>query len=123
MPSARSSTFSFRALATIFIAATVFFVWFFVYEVMREKEIRTGIATYALLTGLTSVGLVLRRSWGRSLALLISLASAGLGTLTLLSVILSRDGSLVVPVIVLVASAAVAFWLSRPIFDVRDSDG
>lgn len=124
MPSERSSTFSFRALAAIFIAATVFFAWFFVYEVVREKEIRTGIATYALLTALTSVGLVLRRSWGRSLALLVSLASAGLGMLTLLSVIFSRDGSVIVPVIVLVASAAVAFWLSRPVFNVPEaSDG
>ena len=123
MATERTSRFSFRALAAIFAAATAFFVWFFVYEVVQKDEIRTGVATYALLTGLTTVGLVLRRSWGRSLALLISLASAGLGTLTLLSVILSRDGSPFVPVIVLVTSAAVAFWLSRPVFEtttVRD---
>jgi hypothetical protein len=123
MTSARSSTLSFRALAAIFIMATAFFGWFFVYEIVREKEIRTGIATYALLTGMTSVGLVLRRSWGRSLALLISLASAGLGMLTLLSVILARDGSVVVPVIVLVTSAAVAFWLSRPVFNAPEAKG
>jgi hypothetical protein len=122
-PRARTSAFSFRALAAIFAASTGFFVWFFVYELVRESEIRSGVATYALLTGLTTVGLVMRRSWGHSLALLISLASAGLGTLTLLSVIFSRDGSVFVPVVVLVASAAVAFWLSRPVFDaaaVRD---
>jgi hypothetical protein len=123
LPRARTSAFSFRALAAIFAASTGFFVWFFVYELVRSDEIRSGVATYALLTGLTTVGLVMRRSWGRSLALLISLASAGLGTLTLLSVIFSRDGSVFVPVVVLVASAAVAFWLSRPVFDtavVRD---
>jgi hypothetical protein len=118
MATERTSSFSFRALAAVFGAATAFFVWFFLYEVIQKDEIRTGVATYALLTGLTTVGLALRRSWGRSLALLISLASAGLGTLTLLSVILSRDGSPFVPAIVLVASAAVAFWLSRPVFDV-----
>ncbi len=122
MATQRSSRLSFRALAAIFGAATAFFVWFFVYEVVSRSEIRTGIATYALLTGLTAVGLVLRRSWGRSLALLISLASAGLGMLTLLSVILSRDGSVYVPAIVLVASAAVAFWLSRPVFNTAARD-
>ena len=114
----RASTFSFRALGAIFAAATAFFVWFFVYEVVRKDEIRTGVATYALLTGLTTVGLVLRRGWGRTLALLLSLATAGLGVLTLLNVIFARDGSVVVPAIVFVASAAVAFWLSRPVFDV-----
>ena len=117
MATEKTSAFSFRALGAIFAAATAFFVWFFVYEIVRKDEIRTGVATYALLTALTTVGLVLRRSWGRSLALLISLASAGLGTLTLLSVIFAREGSVVVPVIVLVASAAVAFWLSRPVFE------
>jgi hypothetical protein len=120
MATASSSTVSFRALGAIFAAATAFFVWFFVYEIVRKDEIRSGIATYALLTALAAAGLLLRRSWGRSLALLISLASAGLGTLTLLNVILAREGSPVVPVIVLVASAATAFWLSRPVFEVRD---
>jgi hypothetical protein len=119
MATDRTSRLSFRALAAIFAASTAFFVWFFVYEVVRKDEIRTGVATYALLTGLTTVGLVLRRSWGRSLALLLSLATAGLGVLTLLSVIFAREGSVVVPVIVLVVSAAVAFWLSRPVFDVK----
>jgi len=123
MATERTSKLSFAALAAIFGASAAFFVWFFVYEIVRRSEIRTGVATYALITGVTTVGLVLRRSWGRSLALFLSLASAGLGTLTLLSVILSREGSVVVPVIVLVASLVVAIWLSRPVFDtttVRD---
>ena len=120
MATERSSSSSFRALGAIFAASTAFFVWLFVYEIARKDQIRSGVATYAILTGLAAVGLLMRRSWGRSLALLISLASAGLGTLTLLNVIIAREGSPVVPVIVLVASAAVAFWLSRPLFEVRD---
>jgi hypothetical protein len=117
MVTKRTSSFSFRALGAIFGAATAFFTWFFIYEIVRKEEIRSGVATYALLTGLTTVGLVLRRSWGRSLALLLSLATAGLGVLTLLSVIFAREGSMVVPAIVFLASAIVAFWLSRPVFD------
>ena len=120
MTTGRSSRFSFRALGAIFAAATLFFIWFFVYEIVRKDEIRSGIATYALLTGLATAGLLMRRSWGRSLALLIALASAGLGTLTLLNVILARDGSPYVPAVVLAASGAVAFWLSRPVFEMRD---
>ena len=85
----------------MFTAATVFFVALFVYELVAKDEIRTGVATYALLTGAGSVGLWRMRTWGRSLALLVTLATAGLGTLTLLSVIISRDGSPIVPSIVL----------------------
>ena len=118
MATERTSRVSFGALGAIFGGATAFFVWFFVYQIVRRDEIRSGVATYALLTGLTTVGLVLRRSWGRSLALLLSLATAGLGVLTLLSVVFAREGSMVVPAIVFVASAVVAFWLSRPVFDV-----
>ena len=113
---------AFRAAAGVFGAATAFFVWLFVYELVAKEQIRTGIATYGLVIGIASVGLWQVRKWGRSLALFISLASAGLGTLTLLSVIFSRDGSWIVPVIVLVASVASAFWLSRPIFEIPASD-
>lgn len=120
MAERRASGFSFRALGALFGAATIFFAWLFVSRILTADEIRTGVLTYGLLTGITAVGLLLRRGWGRSLALLVSLASAGLGVLTLTSVVLSREGSPVVPVIVFVTSAAVAFWLSRPVFEVRD---
>jgi hypothetical protein len=108
---------AFRTAAAVFTAATAFFVWFFLYELVAKDQIRTGVATYGLLTALAALGLWRTRPWGRSLALLISLASAGLGTLTLLSVVISRDGSPIVPLIVLVSSAAFAFWLSRPVFE------
>jgi uncharacterized membrane protein (DUF2068 family) len=100
----------------VFAAATVFFLWLFVYEIESRHEIRTGTATYAALTAVTAYGLWKVQGWGRSIALLVTLATAGIGTLTLLSVIISRDGSPVVPVIVLVASVLAAFVLSRRVF-------
>jgi hypothetical protein len=120
--SLRSSAFSFRVLGGLFLAATVFFGWFFVYEIVSSDEIRTGVMTYAILTGLATAGLLLRRSWGRSLALLISLASAGLGVLTLLSVLFAREGGVVVPLVVFMASAVVSFWLSRPVFNPANDE-
>ena len=113
----RTSRVAFRSASAVFVAATAFFAFQFVYEIVDKNEIRTGVLTYGLITLLTAIGLWLVTSWGRSLALLISLATAGLGVLTLLSVIIARDGSPYVPVIVLVASGAMAFWLSRPAFN------
>ncbi len=110
----------------MFAAATVFFAWLFVAK-LGEQQIRTGVLTYGLLTGLTAFGLWLQRGWGRSIALLISLASAGLGTLSVLAVMFAREGSLVVPAIVLGSSVAFAYWLSQPVFvgptiDVSNAD-
>ena len=113
---------AFRTAASIFTIGTAVFVVLFVRAIVVHGEIRTGIATYGLITGLSAFGLWRRRSWGRSLALLITLASAGLGMLTLFSVVFAREGSLVVPAIVLVLSVAVATWLSRPTFEVPRSD-
>jgi hypothetical protein len=108
-----SNALGYRVGAGLFIAATGFFVWFFVYELMKRDEIRSGIATYALLTGLTAGGLLARRSWGRSLGMLLALATAGLGTLTLLTAIMAREGSLVVPAITLAVSVGTAYLLAR----------
>lgn len=108
-----SNALGYRAGAGLFTAATAFFVWFFVYELMKRDEIRSGIATYALLTGLTAAGLLARRSWARSLGMLLALATAGLGTLTLLTAIMAREGSFVVPAITLVVSIGAAYMLAR----------
>lgn len=116
------SRLSFRAAAVLFGASTGVIAALFVLVLLRDDEIRSGLATYGAITGATAVGLWRCRAWGRSLALLITLASAGLGMLTLLSVLLARKGSLVVPVIVLVASVVVAYWLSRPSFEVPRTD-
>jgi uncharacterized membrane protein (DUF2068 family) len=106
-------SFSARAAFALFAAATVFFAGLFVYLLLEKQEIRTGVATYGLLTAIAALGLWRLRSWGRSLALLITLMSAGLGTLTLLSVLFAREGSVIVPAIVLVASVAASYWISR----------
>ncbi len=77
--------------------------------------------TYGIITAVAAVGLWRRRRWGRSVALIFALANAGLGTLALLSVILARRGPLLGPVILLVASVAFGYVLSRPIFEVDDA--
>jgi peptidoglycan/LPS O-acetylase OafA/YrhL len=119
LKSSSGSRLAFLTAAALFAVATVFFVLLFLYELVEKDEIRTGVATYALMTGAATVGLARAREWGRQFALLVTLASAGLGTLTLLSVIISRDGSPVVPAIVLVLSSAFAYWLSRPAFGAK----
>lgn len=113
---------AFRVAAALFTAATIVFVVIFVLVLVRRDEIRSGLATYGAITAVAAVGLWRRRSWGRQLALVVTLASAGLGMLTMLSILFAREGSLVVPGIVLVLSAAFAYWLSRPAFEVPHAD-
>jgi uncharacterized membrane protein (DUF2068 family) len=113
---------SFHLAAALFAAATIVFAVLFTSILVRRDEIRSGLATYGVITGVTAVGLWRRRNWGRSLALLVTLASAGLGVLTLTSIVFARQGSPIVPAVVLVASTAVAYWLSRPTFDVDRTD-
>jgi hypothetical protein len=111
---------AFRAAGVLFAAITVFVGVLFVRALERE-EIRSGLATYGLITAAAAFGLWRRRRWGRSVALLFALGNAGLGALSLLSVIIARRGPLLGPSILLVASVALAYVLSRPVFEVRDA--
>jgi hypothetical protein len=110
---------AFRAAAVLFAGVTVFIAVLFV-RALGEREFRSGLMTYGIITAVASVGLWRQRRWGRSLALLFALANAGLGALALISVILARRGPLLGPVILLVASVAFGYVLSRPIFAVDD---
>ena len=51
-----------------------------------------------------------------------ALGNAGLGTLAVLSVIISGRGSLPGPIVLLAVSTAVAYLLSRPVFEIRHDD-
>jgi uncharacterized membrane protein (DUF2068 family) len=102
--------------AALFTAATAFFAALVVYEIQRRHEFRSGLLTYGVFTGAAALGLYRLKAWGRSVALLIALGSAGLGTLVLLSTILEQKGPVLSPSALLIASIAVAYWLSRPSF-------
>ena len=110
---------AFRAAAVLFVAVTIFVVVLFV-RALGERELRSGLLTYGIITAVAAVGLWRQRRWGRSIALLFAVANAGLGTLALLSIILAREGAFVGPLILLVASVAFGYVLSRPIFSVDD---
>lgn len=106
---------AFRAAAVLFAGVTVFVGVLFV-RALGDREFRSGLLTYGIITAVASVGLWRRRGWGRSIALIFAVANAGLGALALLSVILAREGSFVGPVILLTASIAFGYALSRPVF-------
>jgi uncharacterized membrane protein (DUF2068 family) len=103
----------------LFAAGTVFVAVLFVRS-LGEREIRSGLLTYGLLTGAGAVGLWRRRRWGRNLALVIAIGNVGLGTLALLAVILSRKGDVIGPGVLLVVSLALAYALSRGVFNFPD---
>jgi uncharacterized membrane protein (DUF2068 family) len=103
----------------LFGAVTIFIAVLFA-RALGEREIRSGLATYGLMTGATAVGLWLRRRWGRNLALLIALGNIGLGTLGVLAVILSRRGDALGPALLVVTSLALAYALSRRVFNFSD---
>jgi uncharacterized membrane protein (DUF2068 family) len=83
-----------------------------------EREIRSGLFTYAALCFATAVGLWRVKRWGRNLALILTMGNLGLGVLTLLAVLLSRRGPVVGPTVLIVISLAMSFWLSRPAFEL-----
>ena len=103
-------------MAVLFGAGTVFVAVLFV-RALGEREIRSGLATYGLLTGAAAVGLWRRRRWGRSLALVIAIGNIGLGALALLAVVISRRGDVFGPGVLLVVSLALGYGLSRSVFN------
>ncbi len=92
----------------------------FVYQLVDKEEIRSGLFTYAVFTGAATVGLWRVRRWGRNVALVIAIGNMGLGTLALLAVLLSREGSWPGPAVLLVVSLVAAYLLGRPVFDLQD---
>jgi hypothetical protein len=100
----------------VFAAGAIFCAVLFV-RALGEREIRSGLFTYIVACVAAAIGLWRRRRWGRNVALILGMGNIGLGTLTLLSVIMSRRGPVVGPVVLLVVSLLLTYWLSRPTFD------
>lgn len=101
-------------------AITVFVGVLFVRHLVADQQIRSGLATYGLFTGAAAVGLWRQRSWGRGLALVIVMGNAGLGTLALLAVIVSRRGPWLGPALLLAGSVVLGYVVSRPVFNSTD---
>ena len=112
---------AFRIAAAFFAATTVFMATIFV-RALGEREIRSGVLTFALASGAAAIGLWRRTRWGRGLALVMALGNAGFGTLAVLSVIISGRGSLPGPIVLLIVSTAVAYLLSRRVFEISYDD-
>lgn len=85
---------------------------------LGEREIRSGLFTYGAMCIATAIGLWRCRRWGRNLALIVTMGNLGLGTLALLSVLMSRRGPVIGPVFLLVLSLVMSYWLSRPVFNL-----
>lgn len=66
--------------------------------------------------GVTAVGLLLAKGWGRLLALIIAVGNAGLGVLMLLAAIPRGEVSPLAPALFLAINALLAYWLTRPSF-------
>ena len=75
-------------MSGLFAAVTVFILVLFV-RALTEKEIRTGLFTFAVFTAVTAIGMWRIKRWGRSLALVVAIGNVGLGALALLAVLMS----------------------------------
>ena len=113
---------AFRAMSAVFIAVGLFVSVLFV-RALGEREIRTGLFTYGALCVASAVGLWRVRRWGRSLALVMAIGNAGLGTLALLAVLISQRGSYAGPALLLVVAVTIAYLLSRPAFTLPEDMG
>lgn len=106
-------------MSALFAAVTVFIVVLFV-RALTEKEIRTGLLTFAIFTAATTIGMWRIKRWGRSLGLVVAIGNVGLGALALLAVLMSKEGDWIGPAVLLVASLGLGYLLGRPIFNLDD---
>lgn len=112
---------AYRAAAAGFFAAALFVGALFV-RALTRGEIRSGLFTYGVLALAVSIGLWLRTHWGRNLGLIMAVGNIGLGAIALLSVILSRDGSPVIPIVLLILSVGAGYAISRPVFNLPEDE-
>ena len=106
-------------MSGLFGAVTVFILVLFV-RALTQKEIRTGLLTFAIFTAATAIGMWRIRRWGRSLALVVAVGNVGLGALALLAVLMSKQGNVLGPAILLGASLVLGYALGRPIFTLEN---
>ena len=105
-----------------FVAATLYLVVVFAWA-LSKQQIRSGVISYAIVTAICAFGLLRMTTWGRALALVAAVGIAGIGVLSLVSVILA-GGNLLGAGVMMGAGFASAAWLARPVFTLpRERDG
>jgi hypothetical protein len=110
-----------RIAASIFAATAAFCAVLFVRGLLRD-EIRSGTFTYGLACAAVAWGLWRLVRWGRSFALIIVVGNVGLGALQLVTVLVTRRGNVVAPVVVLIVSLVLGYLLGRPAFDLPQDE-
>ena len=103
-------------MALLFALGTAVVAALFVYELEHRHQIRSGLLMYASFTGATAYGMWMMRRWGRALALVVALGNAGLGSLVLLSALVTHQGSKVLPATVLGTSVVLGYLLGLRVF-------
>jgi hypothetical protein len=112
---------AYRIAASIFAATAVFCAVLFVRGLGRD-EIRSGTFTYGLACAAVAWGLWRLVRWGRSFALIIVVGNVGLGALQLITVLVTRRGNVVAPVVVLIVSLVLGYLLGRPVFELSQDE-
>jgi uncharacterized membrane protein (DUF2068 family) len=107
-------------MATLFALGTGAVAGAFVFEIVHKHQVRTGLLMYGLFTGAAAYGLWRMRSWGRAMALVVALGNAGLGSLVLLSALVSHQGSKLVAGVLLATNVALGYVLGLPVFSFHD---
>jgi uncharacterized membrane protein (DUF2068 family) len=107
-------------MALLFALGTAAIVGAFVFEIVHKHQVRTGLLMYGMFTGAAAYGLWRLRAWGRTMALVVALGNAGLGSLVLLSALVSHQGSKLVAGILLVTNVALGYVLGLPVFSFHE---
>ena len=82
---------------------------------LLRRDVLIGPLAAAPLFAVVALGLWMRRGWGRTLAILVALANAGLAALALVATI-AGGASPVGPALFAAVNAGIAVALSRPAF-------
>lgn len=95
-----------------FVAATLYLLTAFAWA-LSQRQIRSGVASYAIVTAICAVGLLRMTTWARTLALVAALGITGIGVLSVLAAVF-LDGNAVGPLVMVGVGVVSTVWLARP---------
>jgi uncharacterized membrane protein (DUF2068 family) len=103
-----------RIAAIVFAAGAVLCAMLFS-RGLSDERILSGTFTYGLICAVISFGLWRRRSWARSLGLVLVVGNVGLGLVQLSSSFLIRKELAVEALVVIGVSVLLGYLLRRPV--------
>lgn len=109
---------AYRLMAVPYAGAAIFYGTVFVAN-LADGEIRSGLLLFVLFVVAAAIGLAAVQRWGRSLALIVAIGTAGIGALSLLASILG-EGSALGPAVLLGVSVALAYLLTLGVFTLPE---